>query len=310
MGNPRPAATGSPATKLEPDMPNLVKNALKRRLRRLLNRLAPPNHRTTTITVRQTRFEIPCVDGARCRPNEPWMEELLGIVLPSSPGTFLDVGVNLGQTLLKVRAIDPARRYVGFEPNPFCVFYLDRLISANRLTDCRVLPVGLSDETAVVRLVKRDGDPASAAASIVDGFRGAKSSDRETDVPVFLYGELPDVTGGTRVGVIKIDVEGAESQVLTGLRSLIADDEPVVLLEVLPTRGGDSASRVARQGVVERLMTTFDFGIARVVKSTDGRFAGIESVEGFGSHTDLTMCDYVCGPAPLLSRIAATAARS
>ena len=53
--------------------------------------------------------------------DEPWMFPLLGALLRQFPGVFVDVGVNVGQTLTKVKAIEPGRSYVGFEPNPVCV---------------------------------------------------------------------------------------------------------------------------------------------------------------------------------------------
>src|SRR5205823_4155393 len=45
--------------------------------------------------------------------GEPWLFKAFEKVLAAREGAFLDVGVNLGQTLIKVKLIDPARRYVG-----------------------------------------------------------------------------------------------------------------------------------------------------------------------------------------------------
>ena len=42
---------------------------------------------------------------------------------------FIDVGVNVGQTLLKLKSISSEINYLGFEPNPNCVNYLKNLIT-------------------------------------------------------------------------------------------------------------------------------------------------------------------------------------
>ena len=64
---------------------------------------------------------------------EPWMNSVLKDVFKVCEGTFLDIGVNLGQTLLHVKTLEPARKYIGFEPNPTCCFYANSLIEFKRV---------------------------------------------------------------------------------------------------------------------------------------------------------------------------------
>jgi hypothetical protein len=67
---------------------------------------------------------------------EPEVSAALTRVL-SRPGTFVDVGANLGQTLGKVLAVDPDRSYVGFEPQIGACHYIDKF-RQERLTQQRV----------------------------------------------------------------------------------------------------------------------------------------------------------------------------
>ena len=57
------------------------------------------------------------------RHHEPWMLQNLVQIAEQAEGTFVDVGVNLGQTLLAVKSIGEDWDYLGFEPNPCCLFY-------------------------------------------------------------------------------------------------------------------------------------------------------------------------------------------
>jgi len=50
------------------------------------------------------------------------MIDLLKKILLLKDGVFIDIGMNLGQTLIKLKCVDPNIRYFGFEPNPGCVY--------------------------------------------------------------------------------------------------------------------------------------------------------------------------------------------
>src|SRR5690348_7536911 len=58
--------------------------------------------------------------------KEPWMTAILRALVDLTGGTglFIDVGANIGQTLLKVKCLENDWEYMGFEPNPNCVQYL------------------------------------------------------------------------------------------------------------------------------------------------------------------------------------------
>jgi hypothetical protein len=89
------------------------------------------------ITISRNSFVTPKVQGEMCEISEPWMFDLLTRLLPAKPGTFLDVGVNLGQTLLPVKMCEPSRRYVGVESNAQCFAYAERFIEINGLINSR-----------------------------------------------------------------------------------------------------------------------------------------------------------------------------
>ena len=91
-------------------------------------------------------------------------------------GTFIDVGVNVGQTLLKVKVLDRGRAYVGFETNPRCCQYVEELIRVNRFTDCTLVPAGLSDRSGLTRLWLRANVSFDPAATTIDDVCDAPES--------------------------------------------------------------------------------------------------------------------------------------
>ena len=70
-----------------------------------------------TIPVRYhyARFNIPIIRGLgvqHLKKAEPWMDELMEKLLSQrDDGIFVDVGVNIGQTLLKLRSVCPEMEY-------------------------------------------------------------------------------------------------------------------------------------------------------------------------------------------------------
>ena len=48
--------------------------------------------------------------------HEPHLGAVIGELLRRREGAFIDIGVNVGQTLCKLLATGEKRRYIGFEP--------------------------------------------------------------------------------------------------------------------------------------------------------------------------------------------------
>ena len=72
--------------------------------------------------------------------HEPFIGAVLRRHLQARPGALIDVGVNVGQTLMKMLGIDRNREYVGFEPQIGCCFFVDQFLQLNNLKNAVVLP--------------------------------------------------------------------------------------------------------------------------------------------------------------------------
>src|SRR5687767_11314100 len=64
--------------------------------------------------------------------SEEWMCDVIEKLLSVKTGGFIDIGVNVGQTLIKLKLVDANVSYIGFDPNPVCVFYTKTLIKKNK----------------------------------------------------------------------------------------------------------------------------------------------------------------------------------
>lgn len=193
--------------------------------------------------------------------KEAWMETLVQKCLTERDGSVIDVGVNLGQTLLKIASLNSKVDYYGFEPNPVCYTYCKELIKRNGLSSFKVLPVGLSDEAAVVKLFG-DNDHASGA-TVVESFR--VNTERYAvihHVPVMRGDNVLEKECITKINFIKIDVEGAELEVVKGLQHTLIKYKPVIIMEILPVYNVDRPNgkmRKERQDQLLNIIADLDY---------------------------------------------------
>lgn len=243
-------------------------------------------------------FAIPIVFGngvQHLASGEAWMLDLLSRLLPRRAGAFVDVGANLGQTLIKVKLLDPERPYYGFEPSPIACAYLQQFVRSNPFAHTHVIPAALSRGDGVSQLFsKADADP---SASIVEGFRRSDRYSRVEYVSVHAGDDVLAAIEAPPVAMIKVDVEGAELDVLCGLAKTLASDRPYILCEVLPVYDPETpagALRRDRQAQLEQFLESMAYAMYRV-----GAGGPPRAVDRFGVHSDISLSNYLFSPREL-----------
>ena len=152
-------------------------------------------------------------------------------------GTLLvDIGVNIGQTLIKhFLIVGPEGRYFGFEPNVRSMSYVDELIACNGLKHAQVIPVGLGSSVRLADFFTSTSTSTDPAASINTAFRDPSFYGAKKLVPIFEADTVLEVLGvNEQYFIVKIDVEGAELEVVQGMRKTLEKLRPFVIMEILP----------------------------------------------------------------------------
>ncbi|MFC4006419.1 FkbM family methyltransferase [Nonomuraea purpurea] len=173
--------------------------------------------------------------GATVSLSEP---ELLGLSRYVRPGAIcLDIGAAYGMyTYPLARLAGPAGRVHSFEPLP--VPY--RILSAGRRAtgahNVVVTNAALGSTTGYqrLRLPYRFGLPIHGWAHLGHGLKhpGRFTSGKTLEVPVYTVDRVCELREIPRVDFIKMDVEGAEAQVLRGAAWTIEQHRPTLLLEI------------------------------------------------------------------------------
>ncbi len=244
-----------------------------------------------------TRIRVPVNGGIGLNllvATDPWMEALLRVLLPRYPGTFLDVGVNVGQTLCQVKAVEPGRAYLGAEPDPACAHYAQELIHQLGFTHAHVVPAALGDRDTVLLLESHAAPEADPTASVVPGYREGFAVLRSRHVAALRFDSFAAALPSGAIGVVKIDVEGAELDVLAGMEERLRTDRPAVVVEILPP--GGRADRLRRQLAVEALFERTGHRLHRI--EARGPRPRIVPMNGpIGEHGDPERSNYLALPA-------------
>lgn len=146
------------------------------------------------------------------------------------PGeTWLDVGANCGYTSLALsRAVGPEGRVFAFEPALITAACLERTARANRLGQLVALPFALSEASrpVVSRFVTERG-------MIDSQLPAGGQAEMTAIVAVGLDAIWDGIAGGDPVvHGIKIDVQGMELDALRGMKRLLVNHRPKIVLEI------------------------------------------------------------------------------
>lgn len=225
--------------------------------------------------------------------TEDWLFLFLkNIVDNNNIKDFIDVGVNIGQTLFKINSIDNSVNYWGFEPNQKCFQLVEDIISINKIKNAQIIPVGLSDSNKVIQLFRRN--QMDSSSSMVLNFRNVE--DKESIwVPVFKFDEINTELGIKNMDLIKVDVEGAELEVFQGMKNSLKKFKPLIVVEVLPSYTKSNRFRIERQGQLFEILDELDYLIYQIIKkrkSLQLRYCN----NSFPIHDNLDESDYFLVP--------------
>jgi FkbM family methyltransferase len=155
------------------------------------------------------------------RPASELMSALAG-----QGSTVVDVGANIGFfSLLASQCVGPAGRVIAFEPVPSTCAQLRANLHLNGVGNVKVYGVALANAGGTVTM--HEGPSRNKGLSSMRVIDGATETRL---VPAAAFDDL-DV-GDASIGLIKIDVEGAEQLVLEGMMRTLAKHRPYLIVEV------------------------------------------------------------------------------
>lgn len=230
-----------------------------------------------------------------------WMTTLIGDLSPleNDEGVFLDIGANLGQTLIHFHAGNSRLKYIGFEPESYCVVFLKKLIELNKFNKSLIVPVGISNNN---RLLKLHSSSITDSGSTLREDIGFSRKLFYSVVPTFKLDDVLMDLNVKRVSLMKIDVEGFELEVLKGMEKTLKTNRPLIICEILFRNPEDSHEKyLQRSRELVEVLTKSDYCILQLQKTVDLKLINdAKEVADFSDEVwqpiNKNLCDYLFVP--------------
>jgi FkbM family methyltransferase len=217
------------------------------------------------------------------------MAALAALVTPDS--VCLDVGANVGAVTLALSRLCTEGAVHSFEPGPASFGFLARnTAGAGNVT---VHPLALSDHAgqATLNYNREAAGAAFISDHLVDGV--------PQEVQLATLDEWAASAGLTRLDLLKIDVEGAELQVLEGGSATIGRFRPALVVELNPVTLRRMQQRDPRDLYVRLRSLYGRLGHLAVVPD-EGPMLPLWSWAQLRRHlAESAVCNLVCSPGPL-----------
>lgn len=177
----------------------------------------------------------------------------------------LDIGTNVGFTVLKLANAAWRGKVIGFEPDPTTFSHCSHNLSLNKGTNATIMNLALGSSDAELWLEVRS--PGNLGGNRI--IPAAEERNGVARVPVRRLDSIFADLGMERLDLVKIDVEGYELQTLKGAEKTLRKFNPILFIEVDENNlldQGDSAQKLI--GFI------LDLGYGSIVRADNGKSIG------------------------------------
>ncbi|HEY1273206.1 MAG TPA: FkbM family methyltransferase [Bryobacteraceae bacterium] len=147
---------------------------------------------------------------------------------------MIDVGAHIGYySILASKAVGPGGKVVAVEPNPSTLRRLYKNLQLSNASNVVVEEVANTDRETMLQFFESSfSNSGMSSLSEANAIRAPGHSVVTTTVRGRPLDAIVRELGLRRVDLVKIDVEGAEVQVLKGMRETLTKLHPVLLVEM------------------------------------------------------------------------------
>ena len=218
--------------------------------------------------------------------DEWWMLDIFKRLSLNDDDILLDIGANVGQTLIKWKAVNSKSPCYCVDALPACSEYLDNLVAVNKFRNCKILNYAVSDSTGTATLNLHFDEEADRTASLHESkFQVIKQIDVNSISFHTLLNQIEEVE---RIRLVKIDVEGGELDILKGMEGFLSKNKPILIVEIL-----SSSEEYIKE--VNELLQEFSSNIYQIIKR-DLRLDHLKLMEAIPFPNPIELSDYVIIP--------------
>jgi len=229
---------------------NLVRNPEYFTYHRLATQLNwMPRHKQFSVRMHGWRLHLPDSASFLSTYRAVFLEKIYAFAFKGDEPRILDLGANVGLSVLFFKTIYPQARITAFEPDPTIFAYLEENVHGNGYQEVELVCKAAWIADTRLPFISRNDDAGSLA------------TETEGTIEVDAL-NLAEYLLDRRYDFIKMDIEGAENLVLPTVRQYIMD---------LPYLFVEYHSQVGKpQGLAEILSTLSEAGFRFEIKNVWG----------------------------------------
>lgn len=227
----------------------------------------------------QFRFWLPFVGDDTIQSNildkaTFWDVETLEHVKKYIPidSVVVDCGANIGNHTVFFAAVCKAKKVLAFEPQKICVDIFKRQMELNGVEDrVEIKSCALGSRAGTMSVCRSYSK--NCGATMFD-------YDDSGDVPVVTI----DSMNLEKIDFMKIDVEGAQLDLLEGARQTLARLSPVLLIELNNHAGEAGFDKERETNAPKRLLEDLGYEVAEKLSNTDYVFIKRKTTTSAGTN--------------------------
>jgi FkbM family methyltransferase len=169
-------------------------------------------------------------------------EEIIGLFRPKEGDTVVDIGAHMGRyTIISSKSVGASGKVIAVEADPYNFRILQHNLRLNKLTNVSTLNWAVYSKKARLKLYSPDEYLGSTGhRSLMTNYpdypapkHRKVNETRYIEVEADTLDNLLKIRGINKVNWIKIDVEGAEYEVLKGAKEILSTNKRIsILVEV------------------------------------------------------------------------------
>jgi FkbM family methyltransferase len=140
--------------------------------------------------------------------------------------TVLDIGANIGWTVLNLARLAGHGKVIGFEPDLYNFERCSENLRLNNFKNAEVFNVGLGAHAGRVNMQVRT--PSNRGGNRI----APQGSGASHLVDIVRLDDFPPARDLTRIDLVKLDVEGYELHVMKGAEALLRKHRPMLFIEL------------------------------------------------------------------------------
>ena len=158
-------------------------------------------------------------------------EEIIEHFQPSRGDIVVDIGAHIGRyTLIASKRVGLNGKIIAIEANPDNFEMLNRNVKLNQLTNVRSLNYAVYSRETKIKLYLAGERAGQTLYNTIMTERANKGQEKFVEINADTLDHLLQLRGISEVNWIKIDVEGAEYEVLKGASKIISHSRDISLL--------------------------------------------------------------------------------